>query len=703
MTSRGDGRTYTYTYNVQPRMDGRATVSLTSARSAAGGWATTVPANAVFNVDTVRPRVQLSYSKPWHSVNAGPLLITATFNERMWTRPVSSGVLLGPVLTIDRATKGLNVTRGSMAPSTVTSVWTYAWPVAVADGRTILDGGTCLTVTDAFDLAGNACWPLNDPTIIVSTADQAPRLDVAYVNVMMATLTPYESQTQELPMSNGGASELRITSMTSSDPRLVLSPAGPFSIAPGTSVNARLTFTATASTGPVTATVTIASNDPRAPTQQVPFQTTVQRGTQPTACPGRNFAVQLGARGTLKTIALDGSRSSAPDGETLSYMWAIVSSTSDGAGLSAESSPQASLTVAFAGLVELELTVTASPSGLAHSRRVTVTIQDAVDRPPTASAGADQTVVVHQPAIAPNRSPRAVARVALTTSIDARGAFVDRLTLQGGQALPQLTLVADGPSPFDSSDPETPATLLAFEWTQVMEDGPSSVPRATLANRLASRTALTLPSGAPGRYLFRVKARDDGRRSARSAPDPAGAMESLPSNQVAVTVLPFLAGNRPPELSAVRAEWTTNWEDTSRMTTASLDLNHVEIQGTEEEPVLPLIRLVVEASDDGLPATPGRLSYQWQQVSNEPAQSQVSLDPANQARSLFMVVSPGIYCFEVTVSDGSLTVRKQLRVAVDDRRAGAPGTAPEPLRATSGGAHSSLSLLVPAVQPSFSS
>ena len=114
----------------------------------------------------------------------------------------------------------------------------------------------------------------------------------------------------------------------------------------------------------------------------------------PTANAGADQTVDEGA-----TVTLDGSASSDPDGETLTYAWTQTGGpavTLTGADTATPSFTAPAVDADTPLTFSLEVCDEADPTSLCATDTVTVTVQDIdvppVDSPPTANAGADQTV-----------------------------------------------------------------------------------------------------------------------------------------------------------------------------------------------------------------------------------------------------------------------------------------------------------------------
>lgn len=108
----------------------------------------------------------------------------------------------------------------------------------------------------------------------------------------------------------------------------------------------------------------------------------------PIANAGRDQSVATGA-----VVTLDGSESTDPEGQAITYGWAFLSKpTGSTAQLSSATAPRPTFTADVAGTYELELVVNDGELDSVPDR--VVVTATASNRAPTANAGADQTVAV---------------------------------------------------------------------------------------------------------------------------------------------------------------------------------------------------------------------------------------------------------------------------------------------------------------------
>lgn len=104
----------------------------------------------------------------------------------------------------------------------------------------------------------------------------APDIDVTPTSLAFGNVSVGQNPTQSLTVRNTGSAELSITrtGITSNRPWFsVVSPTGPFSVAPNAQQTVTVRFSPTSESGtPVTGTLSIASNDPDEPTVRIPMQ-----------------------------------------------------------------------------------------------------------------------------------------------------------------------------------------------------------------------------------------------------------------------------------------------------------------------------------------------------------------------------------------------------------------------------------------------
>ena len=309
------------------------------------------------------------------------------------------------------------------------------------------------------------------------------------------------------------------------------------------------TFTAPSS--PATLTFELTVTDPGGLSDSDQVSIIVNRA--PIANAGADQTVALGA-----TVSLDGSGSSDPDGDTLSYIWSQTGGT-----VVTLNNPQTSVATftapASAATLTFHLTVT-DPGGLSDSGQVSVSVGT-----PVARAGADQRVD------------------------------------------PGATVTLDGSG---SSDPDS--ETLTYSWTQ------TAGTTVTLSSATAASPTFTAPS-TPTTLTFQL-----------TVTDPGGLSDS---DQVSVAV------NRAP--------------------TADASADQTVVLGA-----------TVTLDGSGSSDPDGEvLSYSWRQVFAdfpEPGEAVVTLSSATAASPTFTAPSsPTTLTFELTVTDpGGLSDSDQVIVTV---------------------------------------
>lgn len=155
------------------------------------------------------------------------------------------------------------------------------------------------------------------------------------------------------------------------------STASPTFTAPQVTTDRYLVFTLTVSDGDLSATDTVT----------VRVRNTPPPNRRPVANAGPNQTVNEGA-----TVTLDGSGSSDPDRDTLSYAWTQTGGPSVTLTGASTASPTFTAPQVTAD-TNLVLRLTVSDGSLSATDTITVTVQQ-TNRPPIANAGADQTAKV---------------------------------------------------------------------------------------------------------------------------------------------------------------------------------------------------------------------------------------------------------------------------------------------------------------------
>ncbi|MBI3891473.1 MAG: hypothetical protein HY303_08090 [Candidatus Wallbacteria bacterium] len=332
-----------------------------------------------------------------------------------------------------------------------------------------------------------------------------------------------------------------------------------------------------------------------------------------------NGSAGIGA-GTTQSVRLDGSRSSDPNGQPISYEWSVVAAPDLAAGATrattlaqfdstAAANPIVTFTnarlsgrpgvpLAAAGAYELRLRVF-NASG-SSSASVHLVAMDPISLLPRAEAGLDRTYRAGTDAsglaLGQGQFPDATVRPAVDASGRPRNlrSFV-RL---------------DGHESNDSR-----GLPLGYKWTVVSV--PAGGGAVSLSN--ASSVAPTFTPPVPGSYRFRLVVNN-------------GFYDSLPA-EVALEVIGTT--NTPPTA-------TIQVQDLASLSTFNF---------FDELPSFPTgKRLVLDGrlSTDSDGADRGRLSYAWRQISG-PADA---LQPSTTVPTVsFVPTSIGIHTFQLTVVD----------------------------------------------------
>ena len=141
--------------------------------------------------------------------------------------------------------------------------------------------------------------------------------------------------------------------------------------------------TVTLSTGTHTITLTVTDNGGLTGTDTVTITVSSPANQPPVANAGPDQTVTDSDRNGSEQVTLDGSASSDPDGNIVSFVW-----TEDGQQIATGVNPKVTLSV---GTHNITLTVTDN-GGLTDTDTVTIIVSSPANQPPLADAGQDQTV-----------------------------------------------------------------------------------------------------------------------------------------------------------------------------------------------------------------------------------------------------------------------------------------------------------------------
>ena len=227
--------------------------------------------------------------------------------------------------------------------------------------------------------------------------------------------------------------------------------------------------------------------------------------TPPVADAGRDQTVFVGM-----AITVNGSASSDPDGDTLTYSWVQTGGTT--VALSGATTSGLTFTApATTGRLTFTLTVTDDGSPPAsHTDTVIITVTAAVNHPPMANAGDDQEV--------------------------ATGALV----------------ILDGSG---SRDPDGDDNALTYSWEHTRTDGIPTTPATAIALTNADTVSPTFPTTTAGVLTFTLTVTDTGSpQASRASTVTITVTGDVASTEATLSALAISPGGLTPEFNSARED-----------------------------------------------------------------------------------------------------------------------------------------------------
>ena len=227
--------------------------------------------------------------------------------------------------------------------------------------------------------------------------------------------------------------------------------------------------------------------------------------TPPVANAGRDQTVFVGT-----AITVNGSASSDPDGDTLTYSWVQTGGTT--VALSGAATSGLTFTApATTGRLTFTLTVTDDGTPPAsHTDTVIITVTEAENHPPMAHAGDDQEV--------------------------ATGALV----------------ILDGSG---SRDPDGDDNALTYSWEHTRTDGISTTPATAIALTHADTVSPTFPTTTAGVLTFTLTVTDTGSpQASRASTVTITVTGDVASTEATLSALAISPGGLAPEFDSARED-----------------------------------------------------------------------------------------------------------------------------------------------------
>jgi uncharacterized repeat protein (TIGR01451 family) len=178
MTGTGDGKVWTFAYEVPAEVEGEGTIVISTPGETVR-VPTLVASTNVFPIKATGPTVGLSYEPEGVVREGDTLIITATFDQAI------TGT---PTVAID--TPGVDLPPGFMTDSGDGKVWTFVYVVPAGS-----EGVTEVTIAGAADEAGTANLPASGNSFVIGVAEQSvsityePNRDLSAGDVLTITAT----------------------------------------------------------------------------------------------------------------------------------------------------------------------------------------------------------------------------------------------------------------------------------------------------------------------------------------------------------------------------------------------------------------------------------------------------------------------------------------------------------------------------------
>ncbi len=379
--------------------------------------------------------------------------------------------------------------------------------------------------------------------------------------------------------------------------------------------------------------LTVTDNSGATATDNVTVTVNAAPNQPPTANAGSDITITL----PVNSVTLTGSGSDA-DGTIASYAWSKVSGT--GGTITTPNAASTTVTGLTQGTYVFRLTVTDN-SGATATDNVTVTVNAAVNLPPTANAGSDITITLPVNSVTlvgsgtdadgtiasyawskvsgtggtittPNAATTAVTGLSqgtyvfrLTVTDNSGATATDNVTVTVNAAVNQppaanagnnitITLPTNSVT-LNGSGTDADGTIVSYAWTKVSGTG------GTITTPNAASTTVTGLS--QGTYVFRLTVTDNSGATA--------------TDNVTVTV--NAAANQPPTANA------------GNNITITLPTNSVTLNGS------------------GTDADGTIVSYAWTKVSGTGG----TITTPNASGTTVTGLAQGVYVFRLTVTDNS--------------------------------------------------